>query len=115
MPRTPKPMQKTLALCAALAMTAAPMAAFAAGDVEVEARSYGETVTYTVSTDGADTEEGAKAVYAKLKMKAEVACKRDIPRDLGRRVNEKRCQKQLMKGFVKELDHEKITALHKES
>lgn len=110
MPRTPK---KALAMLAALAMTATPMIASAAADVEVSARSYGESVTYMVSMEGADTEEGAKEIYAKLKKKANVACKRDIPRDLGRRVNEKRCQKQLMKGFLEDLDHEQINALHK--
>lgn len=110
--RSPKTLTRLAALAAILGMTAAPALAMAAGDVEVSARSYGQKVSYTVSLDDTETDEDVANIYKGLEHKAEAACMRQIPRSLGRKINRKRCEKQLMKGFVKDLNHDGVTALH---
>ncbi|GLQ22677.1 hypothetical protein GCM10007853_05510 [Algimonas ampicilliniresistens] len=113
--------QKTLsrsafALAAALSLAVVPIAAQAAATtVEVSARSYGEKVTFTYVMDEMDTDEAAAEMYKAMARKADVACKKDIPRSLGRTVNKKRCTKQILNGFVKDLDNDRISGLHKAS
>lgn len=111
--------QKTLSrsafmLAAGLSLAVVPIAAQAAAtSVEISARSYGEKVTFTVVMDELDTDEAAAELYKALTHKAEVACKMDIPRTLGRSINKTRCERQILNGFVKDLDNERVTGLHK--
>jgi len=114
--QNPKTLSRSaFALAAALSFAVIPIAAQAAISVEVSARSYGEKVTFTVVMDELDSEAGIAELYKAMAERAEAACKKDIPRNLGRTVNKKRCQKQLMNGFVKDLDHDRVTSLHNDS
>lgn len=108
------PRHKFIALGAA-ALMFAPSVTMAATSVDVSARSYGEVVEMTVDMDTLAGEEGATQIYKAMKARADAACKRDIPRITGKKVRMKKCMKQLVGGFVRDLDDERVTALHKEA
>lgn len=101
-----------LSMVAIAALLVAPSTAFAATSVKLTAKSYGERVSMTVPMDTLAEDNGAAAVYDTMAKRVEAACKRDIPKKIGRAVRMSKCTRQLMDGFVEDLDHAGVTALH---
>lgn len=101
-----------VAMALTLAVTAVPMTAAAATTQKITASAHGQRISVKVPTNLLATEDGAARLYRALESKAEKSCKRTIPMRLGESVPVKRCARELLNGFIAELDHDGMTALH---
>lgn len=112
MTMTTKPIARTALLAGALMMTALPAAAQVAAKVEISAKSNGERITVAVPTSLMTSDDGMEKLYTALQRKAEKSCKVTIPMRIGSSVTVGRCTRKLMNGFVADLDHSGMAALH---
>jgi len=103
---------RALAVATIFAVTTLPLTAAAATGQKISASAHGERVSVTVPLDVLSTEDGAIRVYRALERKAKKSCKMTIPQRLGRSVPLTSCTRDLMDGFIAELDDAGLTALH---
>lgn len=103
---------RPIAATIAILTLSVPLAASAATSQKITATAYSVRISVNVPMDLLATDAGTTRLYEALQRKAERSCKTVVSQRLGRLVSRHRCSGELMDGFIEELDHAGIKALH---